>query len=69
MECQKKGCNKKAEYAFVVEIKPEGEDLFDVEIYLCEGHYLNCFEIDIYNEAITKKHVLDHGVIAPSYLV
>lgn len=69
MECQKKGCNKKAEYAFVVEIKPEGEDLFDVEIYLCEEHYLNCFEIDIYNEAITKKHVLDHGVIAPSFLV
>ena len=69
MECQKEGCNKKVEYAFVVEIKPEGEDLFDVEIYLCEEHYLDCFEIDIYNEARTKEQVLDHGVLAPTFLI
>ena len=68
MECQKCDCNKKAEYALIVEIKPEGEDLFDVEIYLCEEHYLDCFEIDIYNEARTKEHVLENAVLAPIVL-
>lgn len=69
MECQKEGCNNKAEYASTVEIKPGGEGLFDVQIYLCEEHYLDCFEIDIYNEATTKEWVLNHAVLAPSFLV
>ena len=69
MECQKKGCNEKAEYALIVEIKPDGGVLFDVEIYLCEEHYLDCFKIDIYNEARTKEHVIDLAVLAPLFLV
>ena len=68
MECHKCDCNKKAEYALIVEIKPECESLFDVEIYLCEKHYLDYFEIDINNEAITKERVLDTAVLAPSFL-
>lgn len=66
MECLKHGCNKKAKYALIMEIKPEGEVLFDVEVYLCEEHYLDCFAIDIYNEARTKEHVLDHARLASS---
>lgn len=58
MKCQKTDCNDPSKYTLIVEIKPEGESLFDVEIHLCEEHYLDCFEIDIYNEFKTKEQVL-----------
>lgn len=62
MKCQQYDCDDEAMYALIVEISPEGEVLFDVKIFLCEEHYLDCFEIDIYNEFITKKDVLDNAV-------
>ena len=68
MKCQKDGCNNEAQYTLTTQIKPDGESLFDVEIYLCGAHFLNCFEIDIFNEAKTEEQVLNSAVLAPTAL-